>query len=130
MPLFAAEAAADATTTVVFGLTAVVALMGGLFGMAVAVKQLFFRPVNPGNEYVTRAELDKTVTNLDNKIDSLRNELSSQIKDLQKYMTDSNHRLTDFMQNLSIKLTALTVTNEVVLGIKTPRAPNAAPEAA
>jgi len=113
----------EAATTVVVGLTAIIALLGGMFGLAVAIKALFFKPINPGNEFITRAEMDKTVSELDRKIESLRTDLRQQIKELSDYQRETSHRATDAMTAMSMKLTALMVTNEVVLGIKTPRKP-------
>ena len=113
----------DATSTVVIGLTAIVALMGGLFGMAVAIKTLFFVRIDPDKQFVTRSELSNAIGDLDDKIEAFKVDMTMQIKELYKYTTEYSHRMVDAMNAINVKLSVLTTTNEFVLGIKTPKMP-------
>lgn len=62
------------------GLGALVALIGGCFGLAVAIKTLFFPPpVDPAKQFVTRAELASAVDGLDEKIDDLKRDLGGRV---------------------------------------------------
>ncbi len=122
---------AGMTGLVVAGLTALVVLMSGALSIAVKLKQLFVKEVNPDKEFVTRAELTEAMDGLKNdmqaKIESLKTDLGKDITDVGKHVTDLNnyihttaHAQNNSMHTIALKVERLVVVQELAMGKQKP----------
>ena len=107
------------------GLAALIVVIGGGLGIAVAIKQLLQKsePVDPAKEYVTRAELATSMSEMKEEIkydiDTLRNDVSvfkhdvgSKIDKLGDYQRETAHRQNDITQTMALKLERLLTLRE------------------
>lgn len=104
---------ADPVSIVVIGLAALVTLVGGIFGMAVAIKTLFVRQIDPAKEFVTRQELQTVVTDIDRKIDNLKTEVLLKMDRGQDYARTASHETNGTLQNIMLKVEHLLAIKEL-----------------
>ena len=73
-----------------------VTIVGGVFGMAVAIKKLFFEKLDPKYQFVTRAELAETLHETHNKIDTLKSDLDEKLDDFKHDMRERMDKMNEY----------------------------------
>lgn len=108
----------------IVGLTAFVALIGGICTVAVAIKKLFFEKESVDDRYVTRKELREDVDRLEGKlkenvaeiektVDSLKEDMAVRMDRIEGYTRTGIHDLRDIMNSLMLKIERLVALREI-----------------
>jgi len=112
----------DPISVVVVGLAALITLVGGIFGMAVAIRTLFVKPIEPGKEFVTRGELMKIVGDIENKIDAMKCDIGERLEKQSEYARATAHEHANAVNSIGLKVERLLVMRELEPGRRPSRA--------
>lgn len=102
----------------------IVTIVGGVFGMAAAIKKLFFEKIDPKQQFVTREELHTQIGEIETKLDGLKLDLHERMNRMSDYARQTAHEQANSMNSINLKVERLLALREAdMLHIQHPQRP-------